>query len=95
MPRIINIDNTKPFTTTYFGLMAEFGSAHIPIVDIGRKYFGYDERKAKNEAAKGGYPFPVFRVGGQKTQWMVDVADLSAYLDKIKEKAKAELNAAS
>ena len=70
--------------------MAEFGTGHIPVVEIGKKYFGYDERKAKAEATKNGYPFPVFRVGTQKSIWMVDIVDFSDYLDKVKEQAKEE-----
>lgn len=77
-------------TSTYFTLMAEFGTGHIPVVEIGKKYFGYDERKAKTEAAKNGYPFPVFRVGTQKSTWMVDIADFSTYLDEVKDKAKEQ-----
>lgn len=76
--------------STYFALMAEFGTGHIPITEIGKKYFGYDEAKAKKEAAAGSYPFPVFRVGSNKSVWMVDIAEMATFLDKAKEKAKAE-----
>lgn len=81
-------DSIKP--STYFALMAEFGTGHIPVTEVGRKYFGYDDRKAKAEAAKGRYPFPVFRAGGQKSIWMVDICVFADYLDKVKEKAKEE-----
>ena len=74
--------------STYFALMAEFGTGHIPITEIGRKYFGYDERKAKSEAAQGTYPFPVFRVGSNKSVWMDDIS--AAFLDKVKEQSKTE-----
>ncbi|MGZ5053334.1 MAG: pyocin activator PrtN family protein [Methylobacter sp.] len=80
--------------STYFGLMAEFQRAHIPITEIGAKYFGFDERKAKSMAADNKYPFPVFRLGSNKTTWMVAIEDFAAYLDKVKEKAKAEYKAA-
>jgi len=85
-------DSIKP--STYFGLMAEFQKAHIPVTEVGAKYFGYDESKAKREAAAGSYPFPVFRLGSNKTIWMVAIEDLAAYLDKVKEKARAEYKAA-
>jgi hypothetical protein len=80
--------------STYFGLMAEFQKAHIPITELGPKYFGYDEEKSKREAAKGAYPFPVFRLGSNKTTWMVAIEDFAAYLDQVKEKAKKEYRAA-
>jgi|GEM_PF-6594072 len=54
------------------------------------KYFNLDERKAKNDAARNKYPFPVFRPGGQKSEWMVDAADFAKYLDEVKEKAARE-----
>jgi hypothetical protein len=76
--------------STYFSLMAEFGTGHIPATEIGAKYFGYDEVTAKRKAAKNDFPFPVFRVGSNKTTWMVDIADFAAYLDSVKEKAKKE-----
>jgi len=76
--------------STYFALLAEFGTVHIPIIEVGRKYFGYDERKSKSEAARAGYPFPVFRSGGQKSQWLVDATDLASYLDEVREKAEKE-----
>lgn len=76
--------------TTIFALMAEFGTAHIPVVEVGKKYFGYDERQAKRAAAENGYPFPVFRAGSNKSIWIVDVGDLSAYLDKCRERSREE-----
>lgn len=83
--------------STYFGLLAEFGAAHIPVTEIGAKYFGYDEERSKREAAKGvkgAFNFPVFKVGSAKTVWMVDAAVFGEYLDKIKAKAKEEYRAA-
>lgn len=80
--------------STYFALMAEFNTAHIPITEIGKKYFGYDDQKSKTTAAKSQYPFPVFRVGTQKSVWMVDIAVMAEYLDKVKEKANQEYKTA-
>jgi hypothetical protein len=80
--------------STYFALLAEFGTAHIPIVKIGEKYFGLNEQQAKNAAARAKYPFPVFRAGGQKSEWIVDASDLAKYIDAIKEKASKQFDAA-
>lgn len=76
--------------TTIFALMAEFGTAHIPVTEVGRKYFGYDEKQAKRAAVENGYPFPVFRAGSNKSPWVVDVGDLSAYLDQCRERSRQE-----
>jgi hypothetical protein len=77
--------------STYFGLLAEFGTAHVPITELGKKYFGYSELVAKNNAATNKYPFPVFRIGvSNKSTWVADIADVANYIDKVKEKAKKE-----
>jgi len=77
--------------STYFGLMAEFQKAHIPVTEVGEKYFGHDDKTSKQYASKAKYPFPVFQCG---SKWMVAIEDFAAYLDKTKEKAKAEYKAA-
>lgn len=77
--------------STYFGLLAEFGTVHVPITELGKKYFGYSELVAKNNATKNKYPFPVFRVGqSEKSTWVADIADVANYIDKVKDKAKKE-----
>ncbi len=80
--------------TTIFALMTEFGTAHIPITTVGAKYFGYSDSEAKRTATNNGYPFPVFRAGSNKSPWVVDVAELAAYLDQCREKAQQEFKAA-
>lgn len=77
--------------STYFGLLAEFGAAHIPVTEVGAKYFGHDDKTAKNYARSARYPFPVFQCGGK---WMIDAAVFGEYLDKIKAKAIEEYKAA-
>lgn len=76
--------------STYFGLLAEFGTAHVPVVELGKKYFGYSELISKNKAATNKYPFPVFRIGTEKSTWVADIADVANYIDKVKDKAKKE-----
>ncbi|MGZ4955581.1 MAG: pyocin activator PrtN family protein [Methylobacter sp.] len=73
--------------STYFGLLAEFGTAHIPITEVGTKYFGHDDKTAKQYASKAKYPFSVFQCG---SKWIVDAGVFAEYLDKLKEKAEKE-----
>lgn len=80
--------------STYFGLLAEFGTAHVPIVELGKKYFNLSEEMAKRDAAANKYPFPVFKVGTNKSVWMADIADVAKYIDEVKEKAKKEYRSA-
>jgi len=75
--------------STYFGLMAEFQKAHVPIEEAAGRYFAHDAVTAKDKARKGKYPFPVFKVG---TQWFVDIGHLAEYLDGLKKKAKEEFS---
>lgn len=72
---------------TFFALMAEYNAAHIPVTTVAKKYFGYDDNVAKNKAAKGDYPFPVFRASGQKSPWLVSVTDLAKFLDEMRDRA--------
>jgi hypothetical protein len=80
--------------STVFALMYEFGSAHIPVVDMAKKYFGLNEQEAKRAARDNKFPFPVFRAGSNKTQWLVDVKDLAAHLDKMRDKANKQFRTA-
>jgi len=81
--------------STYFGLLAEFGTVHIPVTEIGAKYFGHSQEIAKRTAAANKYPFPTFRTGNQQSTLMVDIAEFANYLDKIKEKSRSEFKSAN
>lgn len=76
--------------TTIFALMTEFGTAHIPVTEVGKKYFGYSETEAKRAATNNQYPFPVFRAGSNKSPWVVDAAELAAYIDQCRDKARQQ-----
>ena len=82
-------------TSTFFALMAEFQAAHIPITEVGKKYFGYSEAEAKRAATLNKYPFPVFRAGSNKSQWIVNTSDLAEYLDECRDKAVSQYKAAN
>lgn len=70
---------------TYFGLMSEFGTNEIPLVDMCMKFLGMSPEVAKYEAARGTLPLPVYRLpGGQKRPWLVDAKALATYLDAAK-----------
>lgn len=53
--------------------------------------WGLSQKKPQKKAvAANKFPFPVFRVGGQKSGWFVDAQVLADYLDAQIEKAKKE-----
>ena len=78
-------------TSTFFSLMAEFGSAQIPLEEMCQKYFNLSPAVAKREAAKQTLPIPVLKLReGQKAQYFIKAEILAEYIDKQSEKAQQE-----
>ena len=77
---------------TAFLLLAEFGTADVPLEIVAERYLAINPRIAKARAAQGDLPFPVFRCGSQKTPWLVRITDLAAWLDEQRAKAVSEWN---
>ena len=67
---------------TYFGLLAEFGEANIPLMKVAPKYFGLSYEEARRRAPAKLLPCRVFRLGGQKSPWLVSATDLAALIDQ-------------
>ena len=83
-------------SSTMFFLLAEFGTGQIPVEDCA-KYFGKSKSDAKADAARQKLPVPTFRLGSQKSPWLVSADVLAAYIDQNKQAAMASwqnLNAA-
>jgi hypothetical protein len=74
--------------STYFALLAEFGTAQIPLESVAPKFLDIDVQTAKNKAAKHQLPFPCVRIGNQKSPWFVDAGILAAYIDQKTDEAK-------
>ena len=73
--------------STYFGLLAEFGEANIPLQRVAPKYFGLSFEEARRRAPAKMLPCAVFRLGGQKSPWLVSATDLAELIDLRREKA--------
>ena len=73
--------------STYFGLLAEFGEANIPLERVAPKYFGLCFEEARRRAPAKMLPCRAFRLGGQKSPWLVSAADLAELIDLRREKA--------
>lgn len=71
-----------------FLLLAEHESGDIPLDQVARKYFNHDQNKMKQWARQRKYPFPIYRGGSTRSQWLVSVDDLGLYLDELKEEAR-------
>jgi hypothetical protein len=75
--------------STYFGLLAEFGAAEIPLEDCCEKYFGIGPALAKRQASAYSLPVKAYRAGAsQKCGWLISISDLANHIDK--QKAEAE-----
>ncbi len=74
---------------TFFALLAEYGTAQIPLERC-VSLFGIDTKEAAKRAALQRLPVPVFRAGTQKSPWLIDASKLAAYLDECKAKAEAD-----
>lgn len=70
---------------TAFLLMAQFdGRAEIPLSEICLEFLDIGESEANKRAARQKLPFPVHRLGSQKSPWMVSITDLAAHIDRQK-----------
>lgn len=74
-------------TSTYFGLLAEFGEAEIPLERVCEKYFGLSVSKAKRRACLQQLPIPSYRAGSQKSPWLISAADLANHIDQQRQSA--------
>jgi hypothetical protein len=67
--------------STYFALMAEFGTCSVPLARVCEKYFGLSVDEANRRAPKQKLPVPVFQVGSRKSEWLVSIEQLAKLLD--------------
>ncbi len=73
---------------TYFGLLAEFRAAEIPLEACCEKYFGLTIAQAKRKAAIAELPVPVYRsTKNKKSPWLIDAAIFASHLDEMKKEA--------
>lgn len=49
--------------STYFGLLAEFGEANIPLAKVAPKYFGLSFAEARRRAPRKNAPVPGLQAG--------------------------------
>ncbi len=76
-----------------FLLYAEFEQTDIPVPLVGKKYFGLSDAQSKRKAAAQDFPFPVFRGGSQKSEWLVSIQTLAEWLNSREDLARKEWKA--
>lgn len=70
-------------TTTVDDLKLEFGSRFPLLEDVAKKYLGFEDPSvAKKKAAAGELPFPAFKLGSNKSPWLVDIRHFADYIDR-------------
>lgn len=74
---------------TFFALMAEYGTAHIPVEKCA-DLFGMSSKKACELAGRQQLPIPAFRLGSQKSPWLVDAHKLAEHLNSAKASAEED-----
>ncbi|MDA3806590.1 MAG: pyocin activator PrtN family protein [Thiomicrorhabdus sp.] len=75
----------------YF-LMAQYDKPVVELDVIASEYLGIDNPQlVKRKASKGDIPFPVFKLGDNKSPWMVSLQDLADWIEKKRDTAKADL----
>lgn len=76
---------------TAFYLMAEYETSEIPLELVARKFLSItDKTKIARKARDQQFPFPVYRGGTQKSDWLVSITELAKWLDKIKTEANEQ-----
>lgn len=76
-------------TTTVFLLLAEFGTRHIPLEKCCH-HFGMKPEEANRRATRQSPPVPVFRLGSQKSLWLVAADILAVHIDGQRKEAEMQ-----
>ena len=74
---------------TLFLVLAEYGTAQIP-VDRCAHHFGMTAQEAKAAARRQSLPVPCYRLGSQKSPWVVDAIALAGHISATRIAAEAE-----
>ncbi len=74
---------------TLFLVLAEFGSGQIEVTRCAH-HFGLTETEAKRAAARQALPVPCYRLGSQKSPWLIDADKLADYIRKQQQAANEE-----
>jgi hypothetical protein len=85
--------------TTFKRLQAEFEDNEgrlvnaVPLFDVCDKYLGLSSKKAGQMANTATLALPAFRLGSQKTPWLVSLVDLAKLIDEKEAEARTDWEA--
>ncbi len=80
---------TAPADMTLFLVLAEYGTAQIPVERCAHQ-FGMTPNQAKDAAKRQVLPVPAYRLGSQKSPWVVDATALASHIRLKREMAEVE-----
>ena len=80
---------SSPADMTLFLVLAEYGTALVPLERCAH-HFGLTRSQAKDAARRHALPVPAYRLGSQKSPWVVDAAALADHIRVQREAARAE-----
>jgi hypothetical protein len=72
-----------------FFILLQYGSSTVPLARCA-ELFGFSPDEAAKRAARAALPVPAFRCGSQKSPWLVNVDDLTEYLENQRRQALQE-----
>jgi hypothetical protein len=78
-----------PADMTLFMILAEYGTAQIPVERCAAA-FGMTADEAKRAAKRQALPVPSYRLGSQKSPWLVDARALAEHVRSKSAAAHAE-----
>ena len=67
--------------STYATLLVEHRSTVVPLRDIAKPYLGTSVERAQVMANRGDLELPCFRLGNQRSPWLVHLFDLAQHID--------------
>lgn len=71
---------------TLFLVLAEYGTAQIPVERCAAQ-FGMTAKEAKTAARRQALPVPAYRLGSQKSPWVVDARVLAEHIRERRDRA--------
>lgn len=75
-------------SNTHFALLAKFGDVNIPLEKVCKDFFGMEPKKANERACLQDLPVPAYKLGGQRSPWLIDAQKLADYIDLKKKEAE-------
>lgn len=74
----------------YFALLLEFKQGDIPLLEFTKRKLGLDESVTMRRAREQDFPFPIYRLGGQKSPWFVNARDAAKWMAPKLNSARTE-----